>query len=396
MSHSSTASTGAQTGTLRCLPPGSTIGMLGGGQLGRMFGLVARQFGYGFKVFGDPESSPAGQIADQAWGNSFLDESALDQFAQEVDVVTYEFENIPVQAVEYLSHRVDVRPGVELLRASQHRLLEKTALRSIGIPTADFLRITSAEELARGIQQFGGSGILKTVTMGYDGKGQAKVKADSDFQQIWNQFRVPEAILEKEIDFRCELSIVGSRFADGQIECFLPSLNEHVNHILDVSTSPSDQISDAVAEDARQMAAAILRHFDVIGVLCVEFFMTQSGKLLVNEIAPRPHNSGHLTIDACESSQFEQQVRAVCGLPSGNVRHRRAACMINLLGDHLQVADDQCWHRVFGMPDVHVHMYGKSEARIGRKMGHITALGSTGIEAESLARQARAILMKTM
>ncbi len=378
----------------RVLPPGATIGMLGGGQLGRMFALVARQFGYSIQVFGDLPDSPCGQVSDRVWNQPFADERSLDEFARSVDVVTYEFENIPVSTASYLAERVEVRPGVELLRASQHRLLEKNGLRAIGIPTADFLRITSPEELRDGVLKFGGSGILKTVTMGYDGKGQAKLNQNSDFPAIWKTFGVAEAILEQEIRFDCEISVVGSRFPDGSIHCFQPSLNYHENHILDLSVTPAPVINSRVTQEAKLLTSAILEHFDVIGVLCVEFFLSQDGSLLVNEIAPRPHNSGHLTIDACASSQFEQQLRAVCGLPSGDVTQHQPAAMINLLGDHLQVADSDCWKRVFGLRNVHVHMYGKSEARIGRKMGHLTALAETGEAAESLARHARSILMK--
>ncbi|MBL8815669.1 MAG: 5-(carboxyamino)imidazole ribonucleotide synthase [Planctomyces sp.] len=380
----------------RILSPGATIGMLGGGQLGRMFALVARQFGYSVQVFGDLPDSPCGQISDRVWNNPFTDETALNEFARSVDVVTYEFENIPVSTVSYLTERVEVRPGVELLRAAQHRLLEKNGLRAIGIPTADFLRISSVQELREGIRQLGGSGILKTVTMGYDGKGQAKLNQSSDVDAVWTKFNVKEAILEQEIHFDCEISVVGSRFPDGTIHCFQPSLNHHENHILDVSVTPAPVISTNVVLEAKQITSAILEHFDVIGVLCVEFFLSRDGSLLVNEIAPRPHNSGHLTIDACGSSQFEQQLRAVCGLPSGDVTQHRPAAMINLLGDHLQVVDSDCWKRVFGLKDVHVHMYGKSEARIGRKMGHMTAIADTDQTAEALARHARAILMKTV
>lgn len=365
------------------------LGMLGGGQLGRMFGMAARRCGYRIAMYGDPADSPCGQISDLSFPGDFTDHEALARFAQSVSVVTYEQENIPVSTVEFLQNFVPVFPGPQLLKASQNRLLEKTSLRSIGIPTADFLRITSAEDLIQGLAAFGGVGILKTVTMGYDGKGQAKIKETDDCHAIWKDFGVSEAILERLVDFQFELSIVASRFSDNSCHFFTPALNHHVNHILDVSISPSPEISARHTEESRQMARGILEHFDVRGVLCVEFFATPDGHLLVNEIAPRPHNSGHLTIEACHSSQFEQQFRAVCGLPSGDVTPRSPAVMINLLGEHLLNVTPERWSSVFAMKDVYVHMYGKAEARIGRKMGHITVLAGDCQTAEQRAREAR-------
>lgn len=375
--------------TTKTLSPGSRLGMLGGGQLGRMFGQAARRSGYGFVVFGDPADSPAGQIADRSFAAEFLDEDALREFAATVDVVSYEQENIPVRTVEFLQQFIPVYPGPELLKASQHRLLEKTSLRSIGIPTADFLRITSAEELTDGVRRFGGDAILKTVTLGYDGKGQARVRSSSDLNAVWSQFRTNEAILEKVVDFAFELSIVASRFASGECRFYSPSVNHHVNHILDVSISPSTLISAKQVQDAQEIARGILEHFQVIGVLCVEFFATRDGGLVVNEIAPRPHNSGHLTMDACRSSQFEQQFRAICGLPSGDVQQRSPAVMVNLLGDHLMQATPERWASVFELPGVFVHLYGKAEARIGRKMGHLNVLAETSEAAEALGHEAR-------
>ena len=372
--------------------PGSVIGMLGGGQLGRMFAVAARQCGYGVQVFGDPPDSPAGQLCDRSWNSPFTDHDALRKFAQHVDVVTYEQENIPVATVETLLEFVPVFPGPELLRVAQHRLLEKTSLRSIGIPTADFLEITSAAQLQRGISEFGGHAILKTATLGYDGKGQQRVGPLSDSEAIWKSFNVPEAILEKIVPFAHELSIVASRFTDGSCSFFAPALNHHENHILDVSISPSPLISDRQTVDAQQIARAILEHFNVIGVLCVEFFATADGQLLVNEIAPRPHNSGHLTINACRSSQFEQQLRAVCGLASGDISTQTPAVMLNLLGDHLQQQSAAAWEKVFAHPNVHVHLYGKSEIRQGRKLGHLTVVGHDVVAAERLGRQVRSDL----
>jgi len=370
--------------------------MLGGGQLGRMFAIAARQCGYGVQIFGDPQDSPAGQVSDRSWPSSFTDCDALRQFAQHVDVVTYEQENIPVATVETLLQHVPVFPGPELLRASQHRLLEKTSLRSIGIPTADFAKVTSAEELRQSIGDFGGEAILKTVTLGYDGKGQARVRSESDCDAIWKSFNVPEAILEKVVGFAHELSIVASRFTDGTCTFFAPVLNYHENHILDVSISPSPLISERQTFDAQQIARAILEHFNVIGVLCVEFFATPDGQLIVNEIAPRPHNSGHLTINACRSSQFEQQLRAVCGLATGDVSMQTPAVMLNLLGNHLQNQSASAWQKVFSHSEIHVHLYGKSEIRPGRKLGHLTVIDDDVVVAEQLGRQLRSSLAGAM
>ena len=375
--------------------PGSTIGMLGGGQLGRMFAIAARQCGFRVQIYGDPEESPAGQVSDRSWFSSFADQDALRQFAQHVDVVTYEQENIPVATVETLLQHVPVFPGPELLRASQHRLLEKTSLRRMGIPTADFLKITSESELRKGILDFGGDAILKTVTLGYDGKGQTRVGSESDCGAIWQSLNVSEAILEKVVPFAHELSIVASRFADGTCSLFAPVMNHHENHILDVSISPSALISEHQTLEAQQIARTILEYFDVIGVMCVEFFATHDNELLVNEIAPRPHNSGHLTINACRSSQFEQQLRAVCGLGTGDVSLQTPAVMLNLLGDHLQHQSPSAWQTVFAHPEIHVHLYGKSEIRLGRKMGHLTVIGHDVVAAERLGRQVRAGLMGT-
>ncbi len=377
----------------RIVSPGESLGMLGGGQLGRMFALAARRSGYHVQIFGDHSSSPAGQVADRSWPAALTEESQLRQFAEHVSVVSLETENIPVRTVEFLEQFVPVYPSRELLRASQHRLLEKTMLRSIGIPTADFFSVKGIEDLQNGLLQFGGTGILKTVTEGYDGKGQVRIASLNGGEAAWSSLKTEEAILEREISFDCEVSVVAGRFADGRVVSFRPTVNHHVNHILDVSVTPSSLLDPATEKQASEIAAAILEHFGTYGVLCVEFFLTKSGQLLVNEIAPRPHNSGHLTIEACRSSQFEQQFRAISGMPSGDVSQVCPAAMINLLGDHLMNATPERWQSVFAMPNVFVHLYGKAEARRGRKMGHLTVLAETSERAEATARKARAILM---
>ncbi|MCA9062107.1 MAG: 5-(carboxyamino)imidazole ribonucleotide synthase [Planctomycetaceae bacterium] len=378
--------------TPQILPPGSCLGMLGGGQLGRMFASVARRMGYHIHIFGDTPDGPAGQLSDHTWNASFTDVDQLEQFAAQVDVVTYEQENIPVSTVEHLQTMTRVFPGRELLRMSQHRRLEKSSLNEIGIPTAEFRSVTSAASLVKATADFHGRGILKTATLGYDGKGQIRISPETDLVSAWESLKTDEAILEREISFDFEISIVAARFQTGECRFFPPVLNHHVNHILDLSVSPSPLINPAHCREAEQIAQAILEHFDVIGVLCVEFFVTTDGRLLVNEIAPRPHNSGHLTIEACPASQFEQQVRAVCGWAAGDVRQLRPAAMANLLGDHLMHTTPEQWSEVFAMNDVHVHLYGKSESRIGRKMGHLTCLADTARQAEERVLHARSLL----
>ncbi|MCA9036072.1 MAG: 5-(carboxyamino)imidazole ribonucleotide synthase [Planctomycetaceae bacterium] len=379
--------------SVKHIAPGATLGMLGGGQLGRMFAIAARRMGYRVLMFGDPSDSPAGQVCDRSWDASFTDFERLKEFAELVDVVSYEQENIPVETVEFLMPLVPVRPGVDLLKASQHRISEKTALRSIGIPTANFAPIRSETELASVLPAFDGRGILKTTRMGYDGKGQVRIECPDDAAEAWQTLKTDEAILEEEIHFSHEISIVAARFTNGDVTCFQPSVNQHVNHILDVSVSPSELLNESTTKEAAEIARAVLEHFDAVGVLCVEFFVTAEGRLLVNEIAPRPHNSGHLTIDACCSCQFEQQVRAICGMPSGNVFQAQPAAMINLLGDHLMTATPDRWNSLLHRPGVHVHMYGKAETRTGRKMGHLTVTAESAQAAREMAISARHVLM---
>jgi 5-(carboxyamino)imidazole ribonucleotide synthase len=366
--------------------------MLGGGQLGRMFALAARPFGFHIVTYGDVADSPCGQVSDHCCPNSFSDFDELARFAQTVSVVTYEQENIPLESVQFLENLVPVFPGSQLLKAAQNRLLEKSAVRSIGIPTADFLPVTSASELNSALETIGGDGILKTVTMGYDGKGQIRIRRGDDLSNAWNSLGVSQAILEKRIEFAFEMSLVGARFIDNSCHFFAPTVNTHVNHILDVSVCPSPLIAPALAEQARQITQAILEHFDVFGVLCVEFFAVSDTRLLVNEIAPRPHNSGHWTIEACHSSQFQQQFRAVAGLPSGNTQAISAAVMVNLLGDHLQNLTSERWQSACAVPNSAIHLYGKEEARRGRKMGHITALGDDPKEVHERALMIRRLL----
>lgn len=371
--------------------PGATLGMLGSGQLGRMFAIAARRLGYRVEVFSPDRDTPAGQVADVEWVHPYDDFKAVDQFARGVDVVTLEFENIDVACVERIEQQAPVRPGALTLRTAQHRSREKTALRKMGLSTAPFRLIRSAEELKVGLAEFG-EGILKTAAFGYDGKGQQRLHGNEDAGQVWSDFATDEAVLEGFVDFRCEFSVIGVRGANGDFRAYAPILNTHHNHILDVSVSPAEEIPTAVGERAIEMTRTVMTQLDTIGVLCVEFFLTQYQEPIINEIAPRPHNSGHLTIDAHVSCQFEQQVRAICGLPLGSVAQRQPAAMANLLGDVWPEGGLPNWVAALAQPRVKLHLYGKQEARAGRKMGHLTALGDSAAAAVALATSAREML----
>jgi len=369
--------------------PGSTIGILGSGQLGRMLAVAARRLGYGVQVFSPDLDSPAGQVADREWGAQYDNIDRLKDFVKRVDVVTLEFENVPVETLNLLEKFVPVRPGPGVLEASQNRLREKSAMRSFGLPTADFREINSQTELEEGLVPFGQCGILKTASWGYDGKGQQRITPLDLPGDVWKNFEDQTAILEEIVDFEFELSVIAARNEQGEIVCYDPILNKHHRHILDVSISPAPQFSPELIERAKEIARTVMSSLEVIGVLCVEMFYTQTGDLLINEIAPRTHNSGHLTIDAHETSQFEQQLRAVCGLPLGSVEQIRPAAMANLLGDLWQGKLAPDWTIPLSEPGARLHLYGKPGARPGRKMGHLTCLAETSEQAEIKVRRIR-------
>lgn len=377
----------------RMIGPGSTIGILGAGQLGRMLAVSARQMGYRVAVFGGDHSSPAGQVSDHCWPGNYDDEDQLREFAATADVVTYEFENIPAAAATLIAEMTPLRPGVGLLQVAQNRLAEKTALQEAGLTTAAFHKVTSADELKSARDDFGGSVILKANTQGYDGKGQWSLTDTANVDQLWAESGMVEAIVEQRIDFEFELSVIGGRYSNGSVRLFEPFLNHHANHILDVTVSGSPVITEKTASQATAMATAVLEHFDVTGVLCLELFLTKSGELLVNEIAPRPHNSGHLTIEAYNCSQFELQLRTICGLPDVSLTRRTpSAAMANLLGQHLPTEWQADALQGCTGPETHLHLYGKSEARVNRKVGHITATGDDSETSERVVRQARSAL----
>jgi 5-(carboxyamino)imidazole ribonucleotide synthase len=371
--------------------PGSVIGVLGSGQLGRMLGLAARRLGYRIHTYSPDLDSPTGQIADAEVAGSYDDLDALRAFASGVDVVTFEFENVPSASVAAIAERALVRPAGAVLHTTQHRGREKAFLARAGIPVGAYAPIETEDELAAAVARLGCPAILKTASFGYDGKGQVRIDAPGDAAAAWSRLDRKPAVLEAFVDFERELSVVAARGADGAIVDYGAIENAHARHILDVSLAPA-RVPPGVARDAAAIAHATLEALDVVGVLCVEMFLTRDGRVLVNELAPRTHNSGHLTIEACATSQFEQQLRAVCGLPLGATALTRPAAMANLLGD-LWADGEPRWAEALARPGVGLHLYGKRDAKPGRKMGHLTALGDTPDLAAATVREARAALV---
>ncbi len=370
--------------------PGATIGVMGAGQLGRMFAIAARRMGYRVHTFSPERDTPTGQVADLEVSASFDDHDALIAFAARVDAVTFEFENVPASSVAVVAERAPVRPSGHVLHVTQHRAREKTFLAQAGLPVTPFALVDSEAALADAVAHLGCPAVLKTASFGYDGKGQTKIAGPEEALAAWEAMGRQPAVLEAFIDFEREVSIVAARGADGAVAHYGLIENRHRQHILDVSTAPAD-VPPRVAAEAEAIARAVLDALDLVGLLCVEMFLTRDGRLLINELAPRPHNSGHLTFDAAVTSQFEQQLRAVCGLPLGSTALWRPAAMANLLGD-LWTGGEPRWDAACAFPDVKLHLYGKSSARPGRKMGHLTALAATAREAEALVLAARAAL----
>ncbi|MFT5289499.1 MAG: 5-(carboxyamino)imidazole ribonucleotide synthase [Planctomycetota bacterium] len=353
-----------------------------------MFALAARAMGYRVHVFAPDREGPASQVADKFVCASYDNLDALREFSRGVSVVTYEFENVPAAAVQAIEAIAPVRPSGAFLFLSQDRVREKRALAKLGLPVAPYAVLESDDDLAAA-KAIGAPSILKTASSGYDGKGQRRVDRVEDLESKWGELGRTRAVLEGFVPFVSELSVVGARALDGTVELFDPVHNEHVNHILDVSTVPAG-LEASVERKAHDLARAVLVGLDVVGVACVELFLLEYGGLVVNEIAPRPHNSGHLTLDGNETSQFEQQVRAICGLPLGSVaRLRPATVMVNLLG-HLWEGGEPNWAAALADPGVRLHLYGKETPKVGRKMGHLTVLD----ESAGAARE-RALLART-
>jgi 5-(carboxyamino)imidazole ribonucleotide synthase len=334
--------------------------------------------------------TPTGQISDVEVVASYDDLDAIKRFAQGVSVVTFEFENVPAQAASTAAEHTVVRPSGDALAVAQHRIREKTFLAKHGLPVAPFAAIRSGGDIAPALAAVGCPAVLKTATFGYDGKGQVAIRRPEEAAPAWETLGRRESILEAFVDLACEISVVGARALDGTWTAYGAVENVHRNHILDVSTFPAS-VPEALGRLAKDAAHTVMQALDYVGVLCVEFFVTRGGDLLVNEIAPRPHNSGHLTIEACHTSQFEQQVRAVCGLPLGSVDMLQPAAMANLLGDLWEDGEPD-WPAALSFPAVKLHLYGKTSARGGRKMGHLTALAPTPSEARDLVLRARTAL----
>ena len=357
------------------ISPGSTIGILGGGQLGRMLGQAAQSMGYRVQVFEPVGPCPAGAVANREVNASYDDLAALTAFARECAVVTYEFENIPSGPLDAIAPLVPLYPRADVLHVTQNRQREKAWLRANGFPHVRYAEALDGD-LAAVIGQVGRPCVVKTADFGYDGKGQMKIVNDADLEKAAAIFRGRRCVLERWVDFSCELSVIVARSSAGETKAFPVAENIHTRHILDFSIVPA-RVSAAALREAEQLAVAIAEKLGVVGLLAVEMFLAANGEVLVNELAPRPHNSGHWSLDGCETSQFEQHVRAVCGLPLGPVGVREPTVMVNILGDAWRWQDGRVvgepnWRAVLSEPRAKLHLYGKAEPRPGRKMGHFT------------------------
>jgi 5-(carboxyamino)imidazole ribonucleotide synthase len=347
------------------VPPGGTIGIIGGGQLGRMLALAAARLGLKTCIYNDTPDAPAFQVTDRSVAAAYDDLAALAKFAQACDAVTFEFENLPAHAIAHLESLVAVRPGAQALATTQDRLTEKTFVAKLGLKTAPFFEVSSADQAREAFAKVGGRGIIKTRRFGYDGKGQAKVASAEETVAAFEKFKAP-AILEGFVDFSFEASVVAARGTGGAFAAYDPPQNEHENHILRRSTVPS-RLASAQVDEAKAIAQQIGDALDYVGVFAVELFVAADGALLVNEIAPRVHNTGHWTIEACAVSQFEQHIRAVAGWPLGDGIRHADAVMENIIG-----AEADAWESL--AKSGALHLYGKAESRPGRKMGHLTRL----------------------
>lgn len=372
--------------------PGQTIGILGGGQLGRMLAMVARRSGYRVHVLTPEEDSPASHFANEVTIASDYDMDVWRKFSESVDVVTYEFENVPADPVRMISEIVPVRPGLNVLQTCQNRILEKSFLAECNIALADFSNINAADDTERAWQKLLAPAVLKTAGGGYDGKGQAVVRSLEELRKAWVQLGLQACTLERLVDLECEVSVIVARDVFGDTVTYGPIRNQHADHILDISSCPAN-LESRQEQQAQTMAIEIARQLDLTGLVCVEFFVTRDGEVLVNEIAPRPHNSGHLTIEAFSCSQFEQQLRTVCGLPVAPATQVRPAAMVNLLGDVWSNGEPD-WARLAETPSCYLHLYDKSDPRPGRKMGHITVCAETIDQAVQNAVRARESLCR--
>ncbi len=371
--------------------PGATLGLLGGGQLGRMFTQAAQRLGFEVIVLDPDPMSPAGRIASRHIRAAYTDQEALGDLGNSTEAVTTEFENVPATSLSFLRQFVPVRPGAEAVMLTQDRVVEKNFAREQGLGTAPFHPVVSVAECATGFAAIGAPALLKTARLGYDGKGQASVDSADAVRQAFERFGRQPCILEGRLKLELEISVVLARAADGAMVTFPVAENRHVDGILDTSIVPA-RVSPALASEARAAATALATAMNYVGTMAVEFFVVEGDRLLVNEMAPRPHNSGHYTLDACATDQFEQQVRALAGLPLGDTGLLSPVTMVNLLGD-LWVRGEPHWDRALADPRVHLHLYGKTEPRPGRKMGHINVLAPTAEESLAAALSARTSLV---
>lgn len=357
--------------------PGKTIGILGGGQLGRMMGIAAKEMGYRIAVLDPTKDSPCGQIADIEIDKQYEDLEAAQKLLQASDVVTYEFENVAIETARYIEERHLLPQGSHLLEITRDRALEKGSLSSYGVQVAPYQIVKSAEDLRQAIMTIGLPAVLKTTRGGYDGKGQWVLRREEDVAVVISELNHSiEYILEAWIPFTKELSVIVTKGTHGDLSTFPVAENIHIDNILHQTIVPA-RISREIKENAVEIAKQIATSMNLVGTLAVEMFLTEDGRIYVNELAPRPHNSGHYTIEACETSQFQQHIRAVCGLPLGSTALLKPVVMVNILGEHLEAVMNQ----LHNFSDVHLHLYGKKEAKSKRKMGHITVLGTTVDEA---------------
>jgi 5-(carboxyamino)imidazole ribonucleotide synthase len=371
--------------------PGKAIGILGGGQLGRMLAQAAQSLGYRVHVYGPSAQSPAGSVADRETVAAFDNLAALGEFARSVDVATYEFENIPAEPLEAIAKLVELHPAPGVLRTCQNRRREKAWLSSNGFPHAAYAEALDGD-IEAAVAQVGLPCVVKTADFGYDGKGQMRIATAEELARAAAIFRGRRCIVEEWVDFELELSVICARTRPGETRPFPASENLHANHILDISIVPA-RVAPAVEAAARSVAVQVADRLGVVGLLAVEMFLARDGRLIVNELAPRPHNSGHWSIDAGETSQFEQHVRAVCGLPLGPAAARNPAVMVNILGDAWTGRPGgPDWTAVLSEPRAKLHLYGKPEPRPGRKMGHFTVQGADLGDTLSLARSIKARL----
>lgn len=366
--------------------PPAMLGMLGGGQLGRFFVIAAHEMGYQVTVLDPDKNSPAGKIADVHLCANYDDADALKQMAERCQAVTTEFENVPASTLEQLAESIIVRPSAASVAIAQNRVLEKNFIKEAGLPVAPFAVINQASDLPDDTSALYPA-ILKVARFGYDGKGQARVKNQAEAIDAFTQFKHEVCVLEQMLPLDLEVSVVLARDAQGNVAAFPTVENSHLNGILDVTIAPA-RCSEVIKANAQELAKKLAAKLDYVGVLAVEFFLVGQ-RLLVNEIAPRPHNSGHFTIDACITNQFEQQVRVVAGLPLGDAHLHSEAVMVNILGDSWIEGQEPPWNKGFAHQNLKLHLYGKHEPRKGRKMGHFTVIGKDKQAVLNVARIAR-------